>query len=88
MCGHYCLTSQNDVSRQRSLDVDDVEVVGEVDAVFAEEPVVADRLQGLIAEGLELEVFELAAFDGSLDVVVIVDVLVLDTEEEVLETDN
>jgi len=83
-----CVPAQDDVAGERALDRDDVEVVGEDDAVFLEEPVRAQVLQRGVAEGLELEVLELAAFDRTLDGVVGVDVLVLHAEEAVVELDG
>jgi len=50
--------------------------------------VVAQSLQSLIAECLELEVLELAALDSSFDVVVVVKVFVLNTKLTVLELDD
>ena len=88
MRGDDGLAAEQDLGGERTLDGDDVEVGGEVDAVFAEEPVLAQRRERVVAEGLELEVLELAALDGALDGVVAVDVLVLDAEEEVLEADD
>jgi len=87
VCRNHLPAAEHDVARQRTLDVDDVEVVRDVDAVFTEEPVSAQVVQGLVAEGLELEVFELAALHGTLHTVVVVRVFVLDAEEEVLELD-
>jgi len=81
------VAAQDDVAGERALDGDDVVVVGEADAVLLEEPVRAQVLQRGVAEGLELEVLELAALDGALDVVVGVDVLVLDAEEAVVQLD-
>jgi hypothetical protein len=50
--------------------------------------VVAQSLQSLIAECLELEVLELAALDSSFDVVVVVKVFVFNTKLTVLELDD
>jgi len=50
--------------------------------------VVAQRLQSLIAECLELEVLELTALDSSFNVVVVVKVFVLNTKLTVLELDD
>jgi len=80
--------AEHDVAGERALDVDDVEVVREVDAVFTEEPVRAQRLQRGVAEGLELEVFQLAAFDRAFDTLVVVDVFVFDGELAVLQPDH
>jgi len=49
---------------------------------------VAQGLEGLVTEGLELEVFELAAFDCSFDGVIVVDVLVFYAEEQILQADH
>jgi hypothetical protein len=55
---------------------------------LAEEPVRAQGLQRGVAGGLDLEVFELAAFDGVFDILVVVDVFVFDCQLAVLQPDH